>query len=91
MPLCRKCHDLVHENPDDYPQARWISETLNLAFFEGVLLGPANIRTAFAVFGHAGPLIDTIRWSEGQALSAYDDTHTGSNKKARRVTVTWDE
>ncbi len=40
MPLCRGCHNEVHRwlhsSPDEYPQARWVIETLNQAFAEGI-------------------------------------------------------
>jgi len=37
MPLCREHHNMVHAAPDDWPQARWMIETLNRAFSEGIL------------------------------------------------------
>ena len=37
MPLCRSCHDLVHQAAHLYPQARWLIDTQNQAFAEGIL------------------------------------------------------
>ena len=38
MPLCREDHDMVHRNPELFKtaQARWMIETLNQAFAEGI-------------------------------------------------------
>jgi len=37
MPLCRGCHTEVHENPDDYPQTKWMVLTQEKAIKVGVL------------------------------------------------------
>ena len=39
MPLCdvRRCHTEVHEDPTSYPQTRWICETLDEAWRQGIL------------------------------------------------------
>ena len=36
MPLCRLHHDIVHNDLMRYPQAKWMIETLNQAFAEGI-------------------------------------------------------
>ena len=35
MPLCRTCHQDVHKGPANYPQAKWMIDTLKKAFYEG--------------------------------------------------------
>jgi len=37
MPLCRECHNSVQAFPKAFPQTRWMIETLDQAFSEGVL------------------------------------------------------
>lgn len=37
MPLCREHHDMVHDAPDLWPQTKWMIETINRAFDEGIL------------------------------------------------------
>jgi hypothetical protein len=39
MPLCneRQCHAEVHADPAGYPQTRWIMETLDEAYSQGIL------------------------------------------------------
>ena len=37
MPLCRTCHDDIHQGPTHYPQTRWMIETLIKAFDKGYI------------------------------------------------------
>jgi hypothetical protein len=37
MPACANCHSAIHQSPRDYPQAKWLVETLDQAFKDGVI------------------------------------------------------
>lgn len=37
VPLCRSCHDMVQPHAKDYPQLKWLIETLNRALLDGAL------------------------------------------------------
>lgn len=37
MPLCAECHAWIHEAPHEYPQPKWLVETLSRAFADGVI------------------------------------------------------
>lgn len=37
MPLCRECHDAVHDDTDGWPQTRWMIETQLKAIDAGIL------------------------------------------------------
>jgi hypothetical protein len=37
MPLCRGVHEAVHREPGGWPQIKWLLETQEKAFREGVL------------------------------------------------------
>jgi len=38
VPLCRETHDEVHDDPDSWPQAKWLMETQERAFRDGILV-----------------------------------------------------
>ncbi len=38
VPLCRICHTMIQPHAKDYPQLKWLIETLNRALIDGVLV-----------------------------------------------------
>ena len=37
VPLCTRCHEMIHREPDVFPQLTWRDRVLRQAFGEGVL------------------------------------------------------